>query len=190
MYYDEEARRRQDRMSQILGIPVTDFELSVRSRNCLQKMGVRTLGDLTRTSEQEAMDLMMKETFQEEGEAVAVVDDRKGRHGRAVEFADEKSLRVDLGEAGGVRLSGIPAFCRRPIDRERSALLTGTDSMAARVGIASVTAEKHVSLRLPNNFPTKMDIPIIDILLFIPSVEYRIIFELPSAILKGTSSYR
>jgi DNA-directed RNA polymerase subunit alpha len=32
-------------------IPVTDFELSVRSRNCLKKMNIRTLGDLTRTTE-------------------------------------------------------------------------------------------------------------------------------------------
>jgi DNA-directed RNA polymerase subunit alpha len=55
MYYDEEARRRQDRLSQVLSIPVTDFELSVRSRNCLQKMGVMTLGDLTQTSEQELL---------------------------------------------------------------------------------------------------------------------------------------
>ncbi len=55
MYYDEDARRRQDRLAQILGIPVTDFELSVRSRNCLQKMGIMTLGDLTRTSEQELL---------------------------------------------------------------------------------------------------------------------------------------
>lgn len=55
MYYDEEARRRQDRLSQVLGIPVTDFELSVRSRNCLQKMGIMTLGDLTETSEQELL---------------------------------------------------------------------------------------------------------------------------------------
>ena len=55
MYYDEDARRRQDRLSQVLGIPVTDFELSVRSRNCLQKMGIMTLGDLTRTSEQELL---------------------------------------------------------------------------------------------------------------------------------------
>ena len=30
---------------------MTDFELSVRSRNCLQKMNIRTLGDLTRTTE-------------------------------------------------------------------------------------------------------------------------------------------
>jgi DNA-directed RNA polymerase subunit alpha len=55
MFYDEEARKRNDRLTQLLNIPVTDFELSVRSRNCLQKMGVRTLGDLTRTSEAELL---------------------------------------------------------------------------------------------------------------------------------------
>ena len=32
-------------------IPITDFELSVRSRNCLKRMNIRTLGDLTRVSE-------------------------------------------------------------------------------------------------------------------------------------------
>jgi DNA-directed RNA polymerase subunit alpha len=39
----------------MLGISVTDFELSVRSRNCLQKMGIHSLGDLTRTTEQELL---------------------------------------------------------------------------------------------------------------------------------------
>jgi DNA-directed RNA polymerase subunit alpha len=55
MLYDEAAQKRHDRLAQILNIPVTDFELSVRSRNCLQKMGVRTLGDLTRTTETELL---------------------------------------------------------------------------------------------------------------------------------------
>lgn len=55
MFFDEEARRQQDRMSQVLSIPVTDFELSVRSRNCLQKMGIMTLGDLTEATEQELL---------------------------------------------------------------------------------------------------------------------------------------
>jgi len=55
MYYDEDAQKKRDRMSQVLGIPVTDFELSVRSRNCLQKMGVMTLGDLCRCTEQELL---------------------------------------------------------------------------------------------------------------------------------------
>lgn len=55
MYYDEENLRNQARLSQILATPVTDFELSVRSRNCLQKMGIRNLGDLTRTTEAELL---------------------------------------------------------------------------------------------------------------------------------------
>ncbi|MGE0760069.1 MAG: DNA-directed RNA polymerase subunit alpha C-terminal domain-containing protein, partial [Pirellulaceae bacterium] len=54
-FFDEEAQKRHDRLAQVLNIPVSDFELSVRSRNCLQKMGVRTLGDLTRTTEQELL---------------------------------------------------------------------------------------------------------------------------------------
>jgi DNA-directed RNA polymerase subunit alpha len=62
MFYDEEAQKRNERLNQVLGIPVTDFELSVRSRNCLQKMGVRTLGDLTRISE---MELLSSKNFGE-----------------------------------------------------------------------------------------------------------------------------
>jgi DNA-directed RNA polymerase subunit alpha len=55
MYYDEDAQKKRDRMSQVMSIPVTDFELSVRSRNCLQKMGIMTLGDLCRATEQELL---------------------------------------------------------------------------------------------------------------------------------------
>ncbi len=55
MFYDEDAERRRDRLSHVMGVPVTDFELSVRSRNCLQKMGIMTLGDLARASEQELL---------------------------------------------------------------------------------------------------------------------------------------
>ena len=54
-YYDEDAQRKRDRMGQVLSVPVTDFELSVRSRNCLQKMGIMTLGDLCRCTEQELL---------------------------------------------------------------------------------------------------------------------------------------
>jgi DNA-directed RNA polymerase subunit alpha len=55
MYYDEDTDRRGDRRSAVLEVPVTDFELSVRSRNCLKKMNIRTLGDLLRTTEQELL---------------------------------------------------------------------------------------------------------------------------------------
>ena len=55
MYFDEDIMRSQRRLNQDLLTPVTDFELSVRSRNCLQKMGVRNLGDLTQLSESDLL---------------------------------------------------------------------------------------------------------------------------------------
>lgn len=55
MYYDEDMERKQDRLDQILRIPITDFELSVRARNCLNKMNIVTLGDLVRQTEQELL---------------------------------------------------------------------------------------------------------------------------------------
>jgi DNA-directed RNA polymerase subunit alpha len=55
MYYDEDHAKQEARMKQLLGRPVTDFELSVRSRNCLQAMNIISLGDLTEVSEQELL---------------------------------------------------------------------------------------------------------------------------------------
>ncbi len=55
MYYSPEDEHAFSRFSQVLEIPVTDFELSVRSRNCLKKMNVKTLGDLTRINEQQLL---------------------------------------------------------------------------------------------------------------------------------------
>ena len=55
MYYDEETLKNQARMEQLLARPVTDFELSVRSRNCLAGMDINSLGDLTEVSEQELL---------------------------------------------------------------------------------------------------------------------------------------
>lgn len=55
MYYDPDQVRSEARLAQLLSRPVTDFELSVRSRNCLSAMGLNSLGDLTEVSEQELL---------------------------------------------------------------------------------------------------------------------------------------
>jgi DNA-directed RNA polymerase subunit alpha len=84
--YDEDAQRRNDRMAQLLNIPVANFQLSVRSRNCLQKMGVETLGDLTRTSEAE---LLASKNFGE----TSLYEIREMLHSRGLQlgqFAHEK----------------------------------------------------------------------------------------------------
>ncbi len=55
MYYDEEHARDLAKHNALLDTPVTDFELSVRARNCLKKMQIRTLGDLLKISEAELL---------------------------------------------------------------------------------------------------------------------------------------
>ncbi len=55
MYYDEEQARDRAKRAALFNTPVTDFELSVRARNCLKKMQIRTLGDLLRISEAELL---------------------------------------------------------------------------------------------------------------------------------------
>jgi DNA-directed RNA polymerase subunit alpha len=46
MVVDEDMERKEDRRNQLLRTPISDFELSVRSRNCLAKMNIQSLGDL------------------------------------------------------------------------------------------------------------------------------------------------
>jgi DNA-directed RNA polymerase subunit alpha len=55
MLYDEEIEKNKDRQSKVLETPISDFELSVRSRNCLKKMNINSLGDLLRTTEAELL---------------------------------------------------------------------------------------------------------------------------------------
>jgi DNA-directed RNA polymerase subunit alpha len=62
MYYDEDAIRHQRELEQVMRIPIADFELSARSRNCLERAGIETLGDLTAISEH---DLLASKNFGE-----------------------------------------------------------------------------------------------------------------------------
>lgn len=55
MRFDEDEQRKRDRMGVVLSLPISDFELSVRSRNCLDDMKIRTLGDLCKHTEQDLL---------------------------------------------------------------------------------------------------------------------------------------
>lgn len=55
MTYDEDSEKRTEKRNALLETPVTDFELSVRARNCLKKMNIRTLGDLLKITEAELL---------------------------------------------------------------------------------------------------------------------------------------
>ena len=107
MFYDEEAQKRQDRLSQILSVPVTDFELSVRSRNCLQKMGIGSLGDLARTTESE---LLASKNFGETS---------------LVEIRDMLSSKgLELGQFAHERVESDPPYDVSSLSPDEQALLT------------------------------------------------------------------
>lgn len=55
MYYDERSQRDREARSQLMDTQISEFELSVRSRNCLKQMNIRTIGDLLRITEPELL---------------------------------------------------------------------------------------------------------------------------------------
>jgi DNA-directed RNA polymerase subunit alpha len=55
MILDEEQIRNNKVLEHILQVPMTDFELSARSRNCLERAGIRNLGDLTNVTEEQLL---------------------------------------------------------------------------------------------------------------------------------------
>jgi len=109
MYYDEEAERGFTVLRQLLEIPVTDFELSVRSRNCLRKMNIRTLGDLTRTTEAA---LLASKNFGETSLS------------EIKEMMTSKGLRLGMALEGGERASNdMRAEPIEELSQEEKALL-------------------------------------------------------------------
>jgi len=84
---DDDVRKQHDRFAQVLGTLVTDFELTVRSRNVLQRMGIRSLGDLTRITEQE---LLSSKNFGET--SLSEIRDMLASKGLVIgQFAHEKA---------------------------------------------------------------------------------------------------
>ena len=55
MLYDEDKVKKQGKETEVLNIPISDFELSVRSKNCLERMNIKTLDDLTQVTELELL---------------------------------------------------------------------------------------------------------------------------------------
>jgi DNA-directed RNA polymerase subunit alpha len=55
MYYDEDSAKEVARLETLLARPISDFELSVRSRNCLEALNIQTLGDLTHVTDQDLL---------------------------------------------------------------------------------------------------------------------------------------
>jgi DNA-directed RNA polymerase subunit alpha len=79
----------------ILDTPVTDFELSVRARNCLKKMQIRTLGDLLKITEAE---LLSYKNFGEQSlvEIKAMLSTKGLRLGQGLDGLGKSGVRKDI----------------------------------------------------------------------------------------------
>ncbi len=101
MYYDEEKEKKKSHKAQILEMPISDFELSVRSRNCLRKMKIETIDDLLNITEAE---LLSYKNFGETSlREIKVILDSKGlRLGMALEESERPPTETldaaDVGE--------------------------------------------------------------------------------------------
>ena len=93
MFYDEEKEKKKTRKSQILETPISDFELSVRSRNCLRKMNIETIGDLLNITE---VELLSYKNFGETSlREIKIILEAKGlRLGMALEEKQLASAEV------------------------------------------------------------------------------------------------
>ena len=92
MYYSPEEEQVMSKFSQVLDMSVNDFELSVRSRNCLKKMNIKTLGDLTRVSE--AMLLSSKNFGDTSLTEIKEMLSTKGLHlGQSLEEGAQQDIR-------------------------------------------------------------------------------------------------
>ena len=94
MYYDEDQERRDDKRNKLLRTPINDFELSVRSRNCLAKMNIRTLGDLVKKTEAE---LLSYKNFGET--SLTEIKEILKNKGLRLGMTNDELMHRDLGEA-------------------------------------------------------------------------------------------
>jgi DNA-directed RNA polymerase subunit alpha len=91
-HYAGEEAPMSAQFRQILEVPITDFELSVRSRNCLKRMNIRTLGDLTRVTEPQ---LLASKNFGETSlhEIRAIMESKGLRIGQSLEQGQHYEFR-------------------------------------------------------------------------------------------------
>lgn len=131
MFFDEDAVRVQREQDQILNTPIGDFELSARSRNCLERLEIRTIGDLTRISEPE---LLASRNFGETSlKEVKIILESKGlRIGENI--ADKKSIPTQ------VRRDDLTEEQRAVFDKPASELNLSVRSRkcVARLGVATI----------------------------------------------------
>jgi len=152
---DEEWERQSEARNALLDTPISEYELSVRSRNCLKKLNINTLGDLARVSE---ADLLAYKNFGETSlSEIKVMLTQKGlRLGMALEAGSGSAPAAAARPAAVVRRpvpAGNPDLLNKPVSEME--LSVRSRKCLQRLGIATVgdlAARSETELLAIRNF--------------------------------------
>jgi DNA-directed RNA polymerase subunit alpha len=122
MLYDDDKVKKEDIEIEVLNIPISDFELSVRSKNCLERMNIKTLADLTKVSE---LELLSYKNFGETSltEITNILNQKGLRLGQAVDEMKHNEIFID--DTGGnkdnlstpISEMGLSKHCRKVVEK-------------------------------------------------------------------------
>ncbi|MFQ5687737.1 MAG: tetratricopeptide repeat protein [Candidatus Scalindua sp.] len=122
MHYDDDKAKKEDIEIEVLNIPISDFELSVRSKNCLERMNIKTLADLTKVSE---LELLSYKNFGETSltEITNILNQKGLRLGQAVEEMKNNDIFIDDDTGGNkdnlsktISEMDISKHCRKAVE--------------------------------------------------------------------------
>lgn len=147
MTFDEETEQKSDRRAQMLRVPIADFDMSVRSRNCLSNMGVETLGDLVVKTEPELMG------FRNFGET-SLIEIKKLLGDRGLRLGMDLAVDELPAEFSGEPVEGLPAE-EQPLE-----LPPGVDPAV----LSKVFADMDLSIRLRKALATLRIVTVSDVL--------------------------
>ena len=140
MFYDKEQEKKADRQSQVLRIPVSDFELSVRSRNCLQKMHIDTLGDLIMRTEQELL------SYKNFGETSLT---------EIKDMLTQKSLRLGQGLED---MDSEPLSPRNPLEASADPQVLDTPIDSLNLSVRSRRCMERLNIRMVRELINKTEV--------------------------------
>ena len=107
MVIDDTVEKQVETRNRLLETPISEFELSVRARNCLKKMNIQTLGDLLKLTEAE---LLSYKNFGETSlqEINALLNKKGLRLGQRPEDIDATALLEQVAPAAPAARINVP----------------------------------------------------------------------------------
>ena len=147
---DDDVEKREEKHNAMLDTPVTDFEMSMRTRNALRKMTIKTLGDLLKVTEAE---LRSYKNFGDASlEEIKATLAQKGlRLGQAIEQQQSKDKQEAL-EALKAEAGDSAAFDQPVADLELSVRARKALSLLSVQTIGDLAMKTEAELMGVKNF--------------------------------------